>query len=104
MITINVKEHNGVIQSLQISGHALYAEHGKDLVCAGVSSIGVGLLNALSELCEDSCELSMSDGNIQIQVINQEETNQIILKCGIIQLQTMEQSYKNYIQITKTEV
>lgn len=104
MIKVNVREHAGVIKSIEIHGHAEYAEHGKDLVCAGVSSIGVGLLNALSEMCEDSCECSMSEGNIQVQVIKENKENQIILNTGIIQLQTMELSYNNYIQITKTEV
>ena len=104
MIKVNVREHAGMIQSIHISGHAEYADHGKDLVCAGVSSIGVGLLNALSEMCEDSCECSMHEGDIQIQVIKENTENQIILNTGIIQLQTMEQSYKNYIHITKTEV
>lgn len=104
MIKVNVKERLGQIESVSIKGHAGYADAGQDLVCAGVSSIGVGLLNALSEMCEDSFECSMNSGDIQIKITKTNEINQIILNTGIIQLLTMEQSYKQYIKITKTEV
>lgn len=104
MIKVIIKQQDEELLGLQIKGHANYAEHGKDLVCAGVSSIAVGLLNALSQLCEESCTCSMCEGNINVEILQVNEINQLILKTGIIQLQTMELSYKNYIKITKTEV
>ena len=104
MIKVIIKQQDEEVLGLQIRGHANYAEHGKDLVCAGVSSIAVGLLNALSQLCEESCTCSMSEGNIGVEILQVNQINQLILRTGIIQLQTMELSYKNYIKITKTEV
>lgn len=38
MINITVKEENGHI-NIDVNGHANYAPHGQDIVCAGVSAI-----------------------------------------------------------------
>jgi uncharacterized protein YsxB (DUF464 family) len=40
MIKIRIKPHpSGGYKSMEISGHAEYAEYGKDIVCAGVSAL-----------------------------------------------------------------
>ena len=33
-----------------MSGHALFADHGKDLVCAGASAVSFGTINAVHAL------------------------------------------------------
>ena len=38
---------------LEVSGHAEYDESGRDLICASVSSIVFGFMNALDALNED---------------------------------------------------
>ena len=50
MIQVSIGMCEEHIISLQCKGHAGYAEAGKDLVCAGVSSILFGALNALDEM------------------------------------------------------
>ncbi len=100
MITVIVKRVNSCIASIDIQGHALFAPKGKDLVCAGVSSIAVGGMNALEELAHGVCRLQMEEGKIMIQVQDfQSEKAQFILETILIQLLTMEESYGNYIQI-----
>ena len=100
MITVIVKRVNSCIVSIDIQGHALFAPKGKDLVCAGVSSIAVGGMNALEELAHGVCRLQMEEGKIMIQVQDsQSEKAQFILETILIQLLTMEESYGNYIQI-----
>ena len=100
MITVIVKRVNSCIESIDIQGHALFAPKGKDLVCAGVSSIAVGGMNALEELAHGVCRLQMEEGKIMIQVQDsQSEKAQFILETILIQLLTMEESYGNYIQI-----
>ena len=46
MVRVHVKRHQGIIQEVEIRDHAGYADAGQDLVCAGVSSIAVGMMNA----------------------------------------------------------
>ncbi len=51
MIRILIERNqSGEVNRVCIKGHAGYAEHGKDIVCAAVSGISVGLVNAIEKL------------------------------------------------------
>lgn len=108
MIRIAIKQSAGIILDLHVSGHAQSGKSGHDLVCAGVSSVATGILNACSILAEDSCFLELQDSPkamIHIQVKNQNDsTLQIILKTAVIQMETIKNRYTQYINITKQEV
>lgn len=99
MIRITITQKNNKIDSLEIKGHANFAEYGKDLVCAGVSAISVGGLNALATLNDKNIELKMSDGYILIRNTSQNAEAQTILNTIIIQLQTVKEIQKDYIKI-----
>ncbi len=104
MISVSIKTHQNEILELWIHGHANAAPHGEDLVCAGVSTVAIGLLNAMQELAPDTCQLLMGENETRIQVTTVTDTNQLILKIGCIQLETIENSYKKFIRIKKQEV
>lgn len=103
MVNVNVVSKDEKILEVSISGHANSDVKGKDLVCAGASTIAFGTLNALDEMTPDSVMLSV-DNLIQIKVITpQDETCQIILKTMLLQFLTLEENYSTYIQV-KQEV
>ena len=103
MINIKIKQYKDVVKEIQIKGHANFAEHGKDLVCASVSSISVGLLNAINEK-KYKVDMKMDDSLINIKVLDIDNTDiQLMLYVVIIQLKTIEESYSNYIRIEKEE-
>lgn len=99
MICITIAQKSNKIDCLEIKGHANSAEYGKDLVCAGVSAISVGGLNALATLNDKNIELKMSDGYILIRNASHNDKAQIILNTIIIQLQTVKEVQKDYIKI-----
>ncbi len=104
MIYVVIQTKQNRIVGLNIHGHAQYAEHGKDIVCAGVSTIAIGLLNALDQM-ETGCNSTMSNNIISVKVNNiEDEKTQIILNTARIQLETIRESYKSYIKINKQEV
>ncbi len=105
MIRVHIiRTKEDIITHMSISGHAEYAKKGKDLVCAAVSAIGVGGLNSLDKMDKGSVNDELSENSIVIDVITVSETQQNILKTMLYQLETVEQSYFKYIQITKQEV
>lgn len=104
MVKVNVIRKHLTIQNITIRGHAGYADQGQDLVCAGVSSISVGMMNALDQLTPETCDFSMKDADIEIQVIRDTTENQLLLESLIIQLKTLKESYKTYVQINEQEV
>ncbi|MEG0264343.1 MAG: ribosomal-processing cysteine protease Prp [Erysipelotrichaceae bacterium] len=105
MISVSVYQSVDLIKKIEISGHAQAANKGEDLVCAGVSSIGIGTLNALDLLSKNTCECSIQEACIHILVKDMEDKRtQIILQTMLIQLSTMEERYSKNIKIKKQEV
>lgn len=103
MIQIKIKCSASQIREMTVKGHAGYDDPGKDLVCAGVSSIMFGLLNALNEIVEEAVDIAVDD-RIQIRTDSTDPILQIILKTGLIQLRTVEESYPDFIKINIQEV
>ena len=103
MIDIRYTQHGNHITSLEISGRAGSAEGGKDLVCAAVSGITFGLLNALDELT-DVKNMAVGDNLIQVKVDNPTAESDLLLSAGIIQLKTVQQQNQRFIKIKKMEV
>ena len=103
MVRVCVVSKNEAIKKITVNGHAGSARKGEDLVCAGVSSIVFGTLNALDKLALKSVNLQVSQ-QIVIEVLNLlDEKCQLILQTMLIQLATIEEQYSSYIEI-KQEV
>ena len=103
MIQITVSEHADKIVSLEISGHAGSDVYGHDLVCAIVSGIGTGLCNALDQLAGVE-DIVLEEGRIDIHIIQPDEKTEMILRTGLIQLQTAQEVNKDFITIKILEV
>lgn len=100
MIEVNYLENNSVILKLEISGHANFDKKGKDIVCSAVSAIGVGGINALTNI--DKIEVVIKEGYILVNGSGlNNEYNQIVLKTMLTQLKTIEKSYSKYIKVSK---
>lgn len=59
---------NEAIRTLSVSGHALYDEYGKDIVCAAVSSVTINIINAIQELLDVKLDAEQSSGKIVCHV------------------------------------
>ena len=103
MVRVHVKRHQGIIQEVEIRDHAGYADAGQDLVCAGVSSIAVGMMNALDEMVPEACDFVLKEAYIKIETILPDATAGILLQGMYYQLSTMQESYADYITINVLE-
>lgn len=101
MIKVTIKIQAEKIRMIKVTGHALSAPYGEDLVCAGVSAIMTGGVNAL---VSPLVRIKNADGLSEIQIDNVEDKD-IQIKCRMIetQLETIEKSYSKYIKITRQE-
>jgi uncharacterized protein len=104
-ITINRTE-TGFIRSFTMSGHADFAEHGQDIVCAGASAVSFGAVNAIEALTGVAAEVKQGNGgflqctfpeNISDEV---QEKVQLLLEGMIVSLQGIEQEYGKHIKLT----
>jgi uncharacterized protein YsxB (DUF464 family) len=100
MIKVNIEKNNTKIISLEVSGHSNYDEKGRDIVCAGVSAIVVGGLNALLNEKKTAIEYECKEGYSRVFVKNIDNDNiQKILDVITTQLYTIEESYPKFIKI-----
>ena len=53
-------------ESIRICGHAGYAEHGKDIVCAAVTALSQTLIMSVEELTDDEIQCEISPGRAEI--------------------------------------
>ncbi|MFJ7971204.1 ribosomal-processing cysteine protease Prp [Psychrobacillus sp. NPDC096389] len=108
MIKVTItRDQSGLIHSFEMKGHADFAEHGKDLVCAGASAVSFGAVNAIIALTEITPVIKQKgDGGylyVEVPGISNPEKAaniQLILESMIVSLQTIEQDYSKYIKIT----
>ena len=80
MIKVNVKYENKHVYELVIKGHAGYDVHGKDIVCASVSSIVICSVEAISKFDINAVDIKQTTNKLEI-IINKTDdiTNKLIL-------------------------
>lgn len=108
MIQITVQEQaSGRINSFEMSGHADYEEHGKDLVCAAASAVSFGAVNAIITLTGITPAIQQGEDGGYLKVVLPEteydHDQQVIMRAMIVSMQTIEQDYAQFIKITFTK-
>ncbi len=122
MITVEIhKNTSGQIASLSVSDHSGFAEEGRDIICAGVSTLVYTAIEALHQMCglsdfyrivEDSDGNSVPFSTITLPVSSlnnaQLHSSQIIMRTVEIGFLLLEESaradYGNqFIQVTTAE-
>lgn len=108
MIKIRVQRTENKIVEIEVKGHAGYADAGKDLVCAGVSAINFGGLNAVAYYFNQDLskfQVDVKEGNTVLKIIDTEEKRvQTVLETLVIQFKTIEETYSKYIKVMEQEV
>ena len=89
--------------TIKISGHADYAEFGKDIVCASVSSIITTVVNCVMNIDKDSITYQDDGKTITITKINNNEVVNTIFATMIDILKDLENQYKENIKVESEE-
>lgn len=107
MVRVHLKRNEEQkILAFTVSGHANSAPHGEDLVCAGVSTVTFGTINALYALVTQKIEVEKGkSGFISCKLpenLSKEDFQkaQLLLESMVIMLKQIELSnVKQYIEI-----
>ena len=86
---------------ITMSGHAHYAEPGKDIVCAGVSALVQTLIQSIEELTADKIQYVMSPGTVDIKFRDLSEQAQLLVNSFFVGLQMIADEYPDNVQLTK---
>ena len=95
MIKVVIKE-----DVITISGHANYAEYGKDIVCAAVSATVITTVNGILSIDKDAIDV-IEDKKLEIKILkNIDVVNKLLL--NMINLLTeLQKNYKDNIDIRR---
>ena len=95
MITVNITQ-NG----LTVDGHAGYAEIGKDIVCAAVSSLTQGLIHSLKALTDDEISYRVASGHAEITYKDLSERGKLLVDSFFIAVSDIQLTYRDdYVKI-----
>ncbi|CDQ18132.1 hypothetical protein SAMN05192559_102125 [Halobacillus karajensis] len=108
MIHVSMFRSQGQITGFEISGHAESGPYGHDLVCAAVSAVSFGAVNAIVTLCgfEPDVEQGGEGGYLKITLPRDldeliHSKTQTLLAGMQVSLETIEQEYDQYIKISQ---
>lgn len=98
MIKVNI---NKEINKIEISGHAMYDDFGKDIVCAGVSSIVITTINSILRFNNSDITYKEEKDKFTIVINNHNEIVDNLIENMIDMLQQIEENYPKNIKIRK---
>ena len=94
MIAVSVRK-----DGIEISGHAGYAETGKDIVCAGVTALAQTLIGAIEALTRDEIEYERSSGRADIHCGDLSEEGKLLVDSFFIGICQIADEFPDYVRI-----
>ena len=99
MIKINIK--NNIIT---MTGHADYADYGKDIVCASASSIVTTSINLCLRFNKESLKYKEEKDKLTIEVLSNDKNISLTIKNMLMMLEELASTYKKNIKIIKEDI
>ena len=97
MIKATFKKSNDYFVEYEVIGHAYYAEPGKDIVCAGVSTLFITITNQL--LCKSYVKLH----NTRVSILNPNEIDNALVEALLCGLYDIQQKYPENVSVEVIE-
>ena len=98
MIVVNVKYNHSSVCEITITGHANYADFGKDIVCSSVSSIVITTVNGIDSVVPNFLTVEEKKDQMKLIVQYDNEIGQKLLWNMIELLKELQVNYpKNII-------
>ena len=98
MIKVNIIGKN---DKIILSGHALFDDYGKDIVCAGVSSVVTTTINAILTFDKNYISYQKVQDKLEINIIVHNEIIDNLINNMIDMLNNIEEDYPRNIKIRK---
>ncbi len=94
MIVVSVRK-----DEIKVSGHANYAEEGKDIVCAGVTALTQTLVKSIEDLTEDKIEYDIVPGRVDIKYGNLSEKSKALVDSFFIGICMIVDEFPDHVKI-----
>lgn len=85
-------------ERIEISGHAGYAEPGKDIVCAGVTALTQTLIQSIDDLTDDEIEYRISPGKVEVEYRNLSEKSKTLVDSFFVGICLIAEEFPEYVK------
>lgn len=100
MIDVFIRKSGDHYTEWYVTGHAGYAERGKDIVCAAVSALTITLENAMGALADVPVvkkQYIREDPRIYLPVPS--DKTDLLIEAYKIGVEGLQEAYPNYVQL-----
>ena len=94
MIVVDVRK-DGIV----VSGHAGYAEAGKDIVCAGVTALVQGLIRSIESLTSDQIQYDITPGRADIHFKDLSEAGKLLADSFFLGIYLIADDFPEHIKL-----
>ena len=99
MIRVKFLIGNKQLQGFEISGHAMFAPSGSDVVCAAVSSAAYMAANTITDVVGASAVAEVGESSMRVMLNQSDEQAQAVLKGLELHLTELSKQYPQNIKI-----
>ena len=103
MIKVRFSVGDRQLNGFEISGHALFAESGKDIICAAVSSAAYMAANTVTEVLSVEADAEVRDGYMKFSFSSGNSAAEAVLDGLELHLRELEKEYPKKLKVI-TEV
>jgi uncharacterized protein YsxB (DUF464 family) len=104
MITVEIRTSDKGYTGFSSKGHAGYAEHGQDIICAAVSALTVNTINSIEKFTDTPFKAEAADGMVRWKFteLPVSKETELLMDSLVLGLEYIRESYgKKYIKIVK---
>ena len=99
MIKVRFSVGDRQLNGFEISGHALFAESGKDIICAAVSSAAYMAANTVTEIIRADAKAQAEDGAMVLTLNKPNTQAEMVLRGLELHLTELSKQYPQHIKI-----
>ena len=99
MIKVRFSVGDRQLNGFEISGHALFAESGKDIICAAVSSAAYMAANTVTEITRADAKAQAEDGAMVLTLNEPNTQAETVLRGLELHLTELSKQYPQHIKI-----
>ena len=94
MIKVNINK-----DIIIVSGHAKYADYGKDIVCASASSIVISTINGILKFDRESISYQEEKDKLVIHILKKDDITKKLIGNMVDMLNELENQYPKNIKV-----
>lgn len=102
MIKVKIKKEKKEVKQILFSGHALYEDFGKDIVCAGASAILTTSVNAILKYDKNALKYTIED-DVLVKILKTDKIINLLIDNMIELLKELSNDYPKNIIVREDE-